>query len=62
MKEKILVSEVEEIAYEVMKLQERCNDLMHKVYESDESYSDETEAKLVDIERLMDTLTMLKNL
>lgn len=62
MDEKNLVVEVEEIAYEAMKLQEYCNDLMHKVYESDDSYSDETEAKLVDIERLMDTLAMLKNL
>jgi len=62
MEEKNLVVEIEEVAYEVMKLQERCHDLMHKVYESDDSYSDETEAKLVDIERLMNALAMLKNL
>jgi len=62
MNEEILVSDVEEVGYEVMKLQEHCHNLMHKVYAANESYSDSLEAKLVDIERLMDTLAMLKNL
>lgn len=60
MEEKNLVLDVEEIAYDVMKLQERCNDLMHKVYESNDSYSDELEAKLSNIERLMDALARTK--